>query len=260
MESVRRREILIVLPAYNEGENIGELLDQIRENLDLETQIKYRIFLVDDGSVDDTLSIARQKSAIMPITIIQHEQNQGLGATIRDGLYEAVNYSKPKDIVVTMDADATHNPGLILRMTRMIVEGYDVVIASRFQPGARVIGLVWHRRMLSFLASAVFRVMYPIKGVKDYTCGYRAFSADALKSAIEGYGDKFVDQDGFQCLVDILLKLRSRKLMFGETPFILRYDNKKGLSKMNVGRTIRNTMILLVKRKFIKLEQDKDIR
>lgn len=256
MSEINKREILIVLPAYNEGKNIGELLDQIRENLDLETQIHYRIFLVDDGSEDDTLSVAQEKAKIMPITIIQHKVNQGLGATIRDGLYEAVNYSKPKDIVVTMDADATHNPGLILRLTRMIIEGYDIVIASRFQPGARVIGLVWHRRMLSVLASIVFRIMYPIKGVKDYTCGYRAFRADTLKSAIEGYGDKFVDQDGFQCLVDILLKLRSRKLMFGETPFILRYDQKKGLSKMNVGRTIRNTLILLVKRKFIKLERE----
>ncbi len=256
MSEINKREILIVLPAFNEGKNIGDLLDQIRENLDLETQIHYRIFLVDDGSEDNTLSVAQEKAKIMPITIIEHKINQGLGATIRDGLYEAVNYSKPKDIIVTMDADATHNPGLILRLTRMIVEGYDIVIASRFQPGARVIGLVWHRRMLSVMASIVFRIMYPIKGVKDYTCGYRAFRADILKTAIEEYGDKFVDEDGFQCLVDILLKLRSRKLMFGETPFILRYDQKKGLSKMNVGRTIRNTLILLVKRKFVKLDRE----
>lgn len=252
MDSINKREVLIVLPAYNEAENIGELLDQIREHLSFESQLKYRIFIVDDGSSDDTYAIALEKSKIMPITILQHKVNQGLGATIRDGLYEAVNYSSPKDIVVTMDADATHNPGLIVRLTRMISEGYDVVIASRFQPGARVIGLVWHRRMLSIFASIIFRIMYPIRGVKDYTCGYRAMRADVLKQAMDGYGEKFVDEDGFQSLVDILLKLRSKKLMFGETPFILRYDMKKGLSKMNVGRTIRKTLALLVKRKFVK--------
>jgi dolichol-phosphate mannosyltransferase len=251
METINKKEVLIVLPAYNEAENIGILLDQIREHLSFESQLKYRIFIVDDGSVDDTYNIALQRSELMPITLLKHEQNMGLGATIRDGLYEAVAYSKPNDIVVTMDADATHNPGLIVRLTRMISEGYDVVIASRFQPGARVIGLVWHRRMLSIFASAIFRVMYPIKGVKDYTCGYRAMRADVLKSAMDGYGEKFVDEDGFQSLVDILLKLRSKKLMFGETPFILRYDNKKGLSKMNVGRTIRKTLALLIKRKFV---------
>lgn len=252
--NIRAREILIVLPAYNEGNNIGELLDQIHEVLDVDTQTKYHVFIVDDGSKDDTYAVAQEKSKTMPITIIKHEVNQGLGATIRDGLYEAVNYSGPKDVIVTMDADATHNPGLILRLSRMITEGYDVVIASRFQPGARVIGLVWHRRLLSFMASTVFRILYPIKGVKDYTCGYRAFRADILKKAIEEYGHKFVDQDGFQCLVDILLKLRSRKLMFGETPFILRYDQKKGLSKMNVVKTIRSTMALLIKRKFVSLK------
>lgn len=250
----RVREILIVLPAYNEGKNIGELLDQIHEVLNIDTQTKHHIFIVDDGSKDDTYAVAAEKAKTMPITIIRHEVNQGLGATIRDGLYEAVNYSGPKDIIVTMDADATHNPGLILRLSRMIIEGYDVVIASRFQPGARVIGLAWHRRLLSFMASTVFRILYPIKGVKDYTCGYRAFRADILKKAITEYGHKFVDQDGFQCLVDILLKLRSRKLMFGETPFILRYDQKKGQSKMNVMKTISSTMALLIKRKFVSLK------
>jgi dolichol-phosphate mannosyltransferase len=163
-----------------------------------------------------------------------------------------VQESGPNDIVITMDADATHNPGLILRLLRMIVEGHDVVIASRFQKGARVIGLAWHRKMLSFVASIIFRITYPIKGVKDYTCGYRAFRSNVLKNAMDEYGDKFVDQDGFQCLVDILLKLRRSQLLFGETPFILRYDQKGGMSKMNVGRTIKNTLILIVKRFFVK--------
>ena len=71
----------------------------------------------------------------MPIEVLVHEVNLGLGATIRDGLYRAVQYSSKNDIIITMDADATHNPGLILRLIRMIIEGHDVVIASRFQSG-----------------------------------------------------------------------------------------------------------------------------
>lgn len=252
MEQMRTREVLVVLPAYNEEENIGELLSQIRFALEQDSKTQYKVFVVNDGSKDNTQAIVESMAKEMPIEILVHEVNQGLGATIRDGLYKAVQYANKNDIIITMDADATHNPGLILRLIRMIIEGHDVVIASRFQPGARVIGLVWYRQLLSYTASIIFRLTYPIKGVRDYTCGYRAIRADVLKNAMAEYGDKFVDQDGFQCLVDILLKLRRRKLLFGETPLILRYDQKGGMSKMNVGRTIKNTLILIVKRFFVK--------
>lgn len=252
MEERKSREILVVLPAYNEEENIGELLSQIRFALEEDSKTGYRVFVVNDGSKDRTGEIVSEMAKEMPIELLVHEVNQGLGATIRDGLYRAVRYSSKNDIIITMDADATHNPGLILRLMRMIIEGHDVVIASRFQPGARVIGLVWYRKLLSYVASLIFRITYPIKGVRDYTCGYRAIRADVLKNAIAEYGDSFVDQDGFQCLVDILLKLRRRKLLFGETPLILRYDQKGGMSKMNIGRTIKNTLILIVKRFFVK--------
>lgn len=245
------RRILVVLPAYNEEENIGDLLSQIKFALEKDSKTDYKVFVVNDGSRDKTEEIVKKMSETMPIELIVHEVNQGLGATIRDGLYRAVNDSNKNDIIITMDADATHNPGLILRLMRMIIEGHDVVIASRFQPGARVIGLVWYRKLLSILASIIFRITYPIKGVKDYTCGYRAIRADVLKSAMDEYGDRFFDQDGFQALVDILLKLRKRKLLFGETPLILRYDQKGGMSKMNVGRTIKKTLILIVKRFFV---------
>jgi dolichol-phosphate mannosyltransferase len=252
MQHLISRRILVVLPAYNEEENIGDLLNQIKFALEEDSKTSYKVYVVNDGSRDKTEEIVRSMSAEMPIELIVHEVNQGLGATIRDGLYKAVNDSNQNDIIITMDADATHNPGLILRLMRMIIEGHDVVIASRFQPGARVIGLAWHRKLLSIAASIIFRITYPIKGVKDYTCGYRAIRADVLKSAMAEYGDRFFDQDGFQALVDILLKLRRRKLLFGETPLILRYDQKGGMSKMNVGRTIKKTLILIVKRFFVK--------
>jgi dolichol-phosphate mannosyltransferase len=252
MQHLISRRILVVLPAYNEEENIGDLLNQIKFALEEDSKTSYKVYVVNDGSRDKTEEIVRSMSAEMPIELIVHEVNQGLGATIRDGLYKAVNDSNQNDIIITMDADATHNPGLILRLMRMIIEGHDVVIASRFQPGARVIGLAWYRKLLSIAASIIFRITYPIKGVKDYTCGYRAIRADVLKSAMAEYGDRFFDQDGFQALVDILLKLRRRKLLFGETPLILRYDQKGGMSKMNVGRTIKKTLILIVKRFFVK--------
>ena len=154
-----------------------------------------------------------------------------------------------KDIVITMDADETHTPGLVLRMIRMIREGHDVVIASRYERGAVVCGLSWHRRAASWLASWLMRMLFPTRGVRDYTCGYRAYRADVLKAALSKYGDDFVDQDGFQCMVDVLLKLRRMPVIFGEVPLVLRYDFKKGASKMPLLRTACQTLRLILLRR-----------
>jgi dolichol-phosphate mannosyltransferase len=108
------------------------------------------------------------------------------------------------DIVSTMDADETHLPDLIPRMLQMIHEGRDVVIASRYQPGAGVAG-----------------VSFPTRGVRDLTCGYRA---SLLRGAVASYGDNFVATGGFECMVDLLLTLRSMGVVFGEAPIVLGYD------------------------------------
>ena len=210
----------------------------------------YEVFVVDDGSRDGTLEIVEQYSKLVPLTVSQHEVNQGLGATIRDGLYLASSTASDNDVVITMDADETHTPGLIVRMVRMIREGHDVVIASRYCPGARVFGVSLVRRFLSYGASMLFRVVFPTSGVRDFTCGYRAYRVSVLRKALETYGDSFVDSGGFQCMVDILLKLRTMDVIFGEVPLLLRYDLKQGESKMRIAKTIRESLVLLIKRRF----------
>jgi dolichol-phosphate mannosyltransferase len=242
------RTIFIVLPAFNEGQTLAKLFDHI-DNALSEVAISYHIVMIDDGSQDATRSIAEELATRLPITIIQHDVNQGLGATIRDGLVAAAEKSSENDIIITMDADDTHTPGLVLHMVEKIREGFDVVIASRFQKDSRVIGVPFSRKLLSLCASMLFRIVLPIKGVKDYTCGYRASRAEVIKNALDQYGKKFFDRDGFECMVDILLKLRKMPIIFCEVPFILRYDHKDGHTKMNIGRTITNSVFLLFKRR-----------
>ncbi|HEX5030607.1 MAG TPA: glycosyltransferase [Candidatus Eisenbacteria bacterium] len=244
-----RRKVYVVLPVYNEEAKIGSLLDHIDEAM-RDADIRYEVVLVDDGSQDGTGAIIRQRAGHMPLTLMRHEVNKGLGSTIRDGLFAAAGAAGEADIIVTMDADDTHAPGLVLRMVRMISEGYDVVIASRYREGSRCVGVPFHRLALSHGASWLFRVVFPIKGVRDYTCGYRAYRAAVVKAAFARYGEEFLDQGGFQCMVDILLKLRRMNLIFGEVPFILRYDWKEGGSKMNVTRTVKDTLGLMWKRRF----------
>ncbi len=239
----------MVLPAYNEEDSLEKLLRRIDEAM-YDGNLTYRCLVVNDGSSDRTKEILEACQEHYPLTAIHHPVNKGLGATIRTGLTEAVSMTGERDIIVTMDADDTHAPGLIVRMVRLLGEGYDVVIASRFQGNAQVRGVPWFRHILSFAASIVFRIMFPTPGVRDYTCGYRAYRSTVLKEAFQKHGEHFLKQDGFHCMVDILLWLREMDAVIGETPMVLRYDLKEGKSKMDVSRTIVNTLKLAFSRRF----------
>lgn len=239
--------IYIVLPAYNEEETLPPLLEAIGENM-TEAGLAYKVIVVNDGSTDATARAVKDASARMPLELVEHAENRGLAETLKTGLMTAVKMASPKDVIVTMDADNTHTPGLIMSMFRLIREGHDVVIGSRYQSGARVIGVPLSRRLLSFGASLLFRVLFPIKGVKDYTSGYRAYRARVIKEMFDLYGEDFISETGFSCMVDVLLKIRMHPVVVGEAPLILRYDKKASTSKMDVSKTVRETLALILKR------------
>ena len=246
---VRRRQCYwVTLPAYNEEQSLPQLLDRITAAL-TEAALPFHVVVVNDGSIDSTAQIAAEYARSISLLLENHPVNMGLGITMRDGLLKAIELADPDDIIVTMDADNSHNPELIPRMGRLIREGYDIVIASRYQVGSRIHGVSHLRRLLSVVASLIFRIAFPIRGVRDYTCGYRSYRAAALRAGVERYGQSMFDQQGFQCIVDILLKLRPLNLNYIEVPMVLRYDWKEGASKMKVARTIRSTLSLLVRRR-----------
>ena len=241
----RKRSVIVVLPAYNEEAAIAPLVGDLEMELG---GLAHRIVVVNDGSTDRTQAIlVRLQAAVPSLQVIRHERNGGLGSTIRDGLHAALCMAGDDDVIVTMDADRTHLPALAQRMVALVREGCDVVIASRYREGARIVGLSALRRFLSRAASLLFRFAFPIPGVRDYTCGYRAYRAAVLKDAMARYGPALLQQEGFSCMVDILLKLRRLPVVFGEVPIVLRYDRKRGASKMPVWKTVRATLGLLVR-------------
>ena len=240
--------VCVILPAYNEEQNLERLLQRIRLALD-PLDYLYEVVVVNDGSKDRTAEIARTMSESMPIQLESHKQNQGLGGTLRTGFLAALQHADPNDVLVCMDADNTQPPESIPQMVEMIRNGYDLVVASRFQPGAEVIGLSLMRRVMSLGARYVFSVFHPIRGIREYTCGFRAYRAEILQRGLEQFGDDFFSEKGFSSMADILLKLRRQPLVAGEIPLVLRYDQKGGASKMKVLGTVWATLMLVARRR-----------
>jgi dolichol-phosphate mannosyltransferase len=227
-------KIVVVLPAYNEGQDLPALLSRVSESLSA-AGTPYSILVVDDGSTDDTAGIARRAADTWPVELIQHPSNKGLGAAIRTGLTAAITRG---DAVVTMDADNTQDPALIPHMVRVLQDGHDVVIASRFQKGGEEIGVAPHRKLLSHAAGFILRLLVRYPGVRDYSCGYRVYRASILRKLRDVYGDDFVRENGFACMFELLVKLKAIGATATEVPLKLRYDLKSGASKMRVMRTL----------------------
>lgn len=237
--------IRIVLPAYNEEESLPALLKRINH--------AYKVFkwdasvlVVNDGSKDKTLEIAQNFKGEIPVSVLDIQPNKGLANAINQGIRTAVKDLTDDDVIVTLDADDSQNPFLIQRMVQQFLEGSDLVIASRYQPGARIRGLKSSRKFFSWAAGMLFRVFVGFEGVRDYTCGFRAYRVTTIRKTLQLYGDKFVTQKGFGCMVEILIKIGSQSAIIHEVPMILRYDLKQGASKMNVSNTMKQTLKLLL--------------
>ncbi|HSM78635.1 MAG TPA: glycosyltransferase family 2 protein [Bryobacteraceae bacterium] len=229
-------QVHVVLPVYNEAGSLESLLSRF-ERLAEEGVHLARILVVDDGSVDRSAAIAQAFRNRLPVEILTHSTNQGLGRTIQDGLAYIASLAAPSDVVVSMDADDTHPPELIGSMLEALENGLDIVIASRYQRSARVEGLSRVRIATSYGARAVFQVLTPIPNVRDYTCGFRAYRAEALQMALVRNGGRLSRERGFACMAEILLAVAAGGARCGEVPLVLNYRRKGGPSKMNVPGT-----------------------
>jgi dolichol-phosphate mannosyltransferase len=241
--ALRRPTVWLVLPAYNEAENLPRLLERV--GAAWTRRLRYRVLVVDDGSRDATAALAAAASPRLPVEVVRHEHNRGLAAAIRTAMREVSQRAVAGDIVVTMDADNSHPPELVPEMVARIDDGYDLVIASRFARGGREEGVPWPRRLLSRAASVVFRGVCPIDGVRDYTTGFRAYRAALLKRLWSMHGERLVEASAFSVMTEILLKARAVRPRIAEVPLVLRYDLKDGPSKMRLGSTVRDYLGLL---------------
>ncbi len=179
--------VLVVLPTYNEAENIDRVLRRIRGALDEAT-----ILVVDDGSPDGTADLAeRIGKELGNIEVLRRQRKSGLGSAYRDGFRWGLE--RGFDACVEMDADLQHEPEALPALVAPLSQGHDVVIGSRYVEGGSIPDWTWSRRLLSrggnIYASALLGL-----GVTDSTAGFRVYSSSVLRNIdlsrirAEGYG------------------------------------------------------------------------
>lgn len=223
----------ILLPAYNEEKSLPKLLPRVAEVLN-EREMSYRVVVIDDGSFDGTPVLLDQYRHQMPLDVVTHPINRGLGETERDGFEYIAARCAPDDIIIRIEGDDTHDPEYVFALLAKLEEGYDVVNTSRFQPEGGQIGVNSYRALISRAANMFMQIVFRIPGTRDYSCGYRAYRAQVIQDAIRIYGDYFIQLRGlgFTSTLEIIVKLHLLGCRFAEVPFMLRYDQKESSSKM----------------------------
>ncbi len=234
----------VVLPAFNEEASLPSLLRRLAEVAVTE---RLTVWVVDDGSGDRTASVAESGSGNLDVRVVRHLVNLGLGQAVQSGLRAALEESSPDDVVVVMDADDTHDPRLINLLRAQITAGADVAICSRFVPGGDDRTAPFGRRLLSRGAAQLFHRTLDVNGVRDFTSGYRAYRASLLARASAHWGERLIEEQGFACMVELLLKLRHCHPVITEVPLALQYDRKQGPSKLKLRRTIMQYLKLLAR-------------
>jgi dolichol-phosphate mannosyltransferase len=240
----RARMLIIIIPAYNEDKNIASLLENIAalgSSLD-----EYRIFVIDDGSRDNTVEIVHSFEKKIPITIISHQTNLGVGAVFRTGFEAALKIADSSDVLVTMEADNTSDLAILPEMLKKLRAHSDVVLASCYARGGKIEGTDLWRKVLSWGANLLLVLAFPIPGVKTYSSFYRVYNAGFLQKAFEDYKGKLIEQPGFVCMVEVLVKLYRVNARIAEVPMVLRINMRKDASKMRVWRTVHDYISFII--------------
>ncbi len=179
--------VLVVLPTYNESENIDRVVRRIRRAVPEAT-----VLVVDDGSPDGTADIAEQLGKQLgDIEVLRRHEKSGLGSAYRAGFRWGLD--RGFDVFIEMDADLQHEPEALPDLIAPLSQGHGLVIGSRYVKGGTIPDWSWHRRLLSRWGNIYASILLGL-GVTDSTAGFRAYSASVLKSIdldqirAEGYG------------------------------------------------------------------------
>ena len=235
----------VIIPAYNEGPNLGSVLEQLQQ---LSATMPLSVVVVNDGSRDNTLQAAESFRDKLDLEIVTHPVNLGVPMTFYDGLVAAAARAKPDDCIFIIEGDGTSDLKVMPEMARRVHAGDDVVVASRYIRGGGYLNFPWQRTAGSYVVNLVVSIFFHVRGISDYTIFYRAYRAQAVQQALEHYGPSFVQTKSFAANLEVLLRVRPFSSRFSEVPLLYDYGHKKTKSNMKVFKALREYQSLIVDR------------
>jgi dolichol-phosphate mannosyltransferase len=210
-------ELSIIVPTYNERENLVELVRKIQGSLNI-NKISFELIIVDDNSPDGTGELAEQLSEKYDfIKVIHRSGRLGLASAVIDGFIFACS-----EILGVMDADFQHPPEIIPKLFEEIKRGADIVIASRYAKEGKIENWSFKRRLISIGATFLANLLLPVK-VKDPLSGFFVLR----KRVIQGVN---LNPLGYKILLEILVKGKYAKVV--EIPYTFR-NRVKGSTKLS---------------------------
>jgi dolichol-phosphate mannosyltransferase len=235
LTSPPRHKVFVVIPAFNEAQNLPQLLTDL---IPRARELNARVIFVDDGSTDGTRDVIADNRHGYPVTLVRHTVNLGLGRTIDSGMRFALTEAGDDDAIVTIEADNTTDLNDLPTMLARFEEGYDLVVGSPYARGGRMVGVGWFRLLLSRTLSAVFRVLGRLRQVHTFSTVFRVYRAGPLRRAFETYGYLLVREPGYAASVELLLKLHNAGAALAEVPTTNDWTHRRGTSKMRIRPTL----------------------
>lgn len=213
-------QVAIVIPTYNEFENLRELAEQL-----LALPLTLNLIVVDDHSPDGTGELADELAAAdSRITVIHRPGKLGLGTAYIAGFKQALHQGA--DLIMTMDADFSHHPRYVPALVAL-AKTHHVTIGSRYVSGGGVENWGWHRKFLSWAANRFARLMLSLKA-NDCTAGFRCYHRHVLQQLDLDH----IFSNGYSFLLETAYKCQRIGCSFGETPIIFA-NRTRGTSKIS---------------------------
>lgn len=216
-------EALIILPTFNEIENLETILGRIRQSVP-----QADVLVVDDSSPDGTGRLADQLAATDPgLCVLHRAEKDGLGRAYLAGFAYALDNGY--HFVIEMDADGSHDPSALPAMLGLAAGTADLVIGSRWVSGGSVRNWPWIRQVISRAGNAYSRIVLR-SDIHDITAGFRVYRADALRSL----DLSAVSSQGYCFQVELAWRLERAGKTVVEHPIVF-IERAAGHSKMHAG-------------------------
>jgi dolichol-phosphate mannosyltransferase len=218
---VTAKRALVVVPTYNERENLPVLVAQLMQ------QPNISVLVVDDQSPDNTGAVADALAREYPgrIEVLHRSGDRGLGRSSIDGILKVLARPAQVDVICQMDADLSHDPRHLPALIAA-TDRADVVIGSRYVPGGEIVNWPKRRQMLSRFANSYIRFVTRLRA-RDCTSGYRCWRRDALASIQLAT----FTSEGYSFLVEMLYAAAAARLRFAEVPITF-VERRLGESKL----------------------------